>query len=57
MDTNQFFNIDFSEALLGGIDSDSDGLVDSANNYRLFDSGSIVDLHLTDGKPLSDSTN
>ena len=50
------FNVNFGDALLGGIDSNADGLVDSVNNYRLFDSEVIVDLHLANGKPLSDST-
>ena len=53
---NSTFDINFSDLLVGGSDNNNDGLIDGANNYRLANSGSFVDLHQTNGKPISEST-
>ena len=53
------FNMDLNGDQVTGlplIDSDSNGFVDDAPNYKLFDSGTAIDLTHRSGKKYSDAT-
>ena len=52
------FSIDINKDSLTGkpLDSDSDGFVDGSSNYKLFNSGTAIDLTNKKGKKYSDAS-
>ena len=52
------FDIDINKDSITGtlLDSDSDGFVDGASNYQLFDSATAIDLTNKKGKKYSDAS-
>ena len=50
------FETSFSHTVNGANDADNDGLADETENYQLFNAGSSVYLHRSNGIPISEST-